>query len=150
MEYLEKDSENQVVWKFKRIIGHQGPLDKSHKDYKGSNYNVQIEWENGEITFEPLSIIAADDPVTCAIYAHDKELLDLPGWKRFKSLAKRKKKMFRMINQAKLRSFRTSPKFKYGYEVPRDYNHAMELDKRNGNAKWADATCLEMELLESY
>ena len=36
-----------------------------------SKYNVQVEWETGEITFEPLSIIAADDPVTCAAYAKD-------------------------------------------------------------------------------
>jgi hypothetical protein len=28
-----------------------------------------IELENGEITPEPLATIAADDPVTCAIYA---------------------------------------------------------------------------------
>ena len=31
--------------------------------WKGSEYNVQVEWETGEITFEPLFIIAADDPV---------------------------------------------------------------------------------------
>ena len=32
-----------------------------------------VEWETGEITEEALSLIAADDPVTCAIYAkkHD-------------------------------------------------------------------------------
>ena len=47
-----------------------------------------IEWENGEITTEPLAIIAADDPVTCAIYARDNNLLDLAGWKRFKGIAK--------------------------------------------------------------
>ena len=40
----------------------------SDPDWKGSKYNVQVEWETGEITFEPLSIIAADDPVTCAAY----------------------------------------------------------------------------------
>jgi len=28
-----------------------------------------IKWENGEITLEFLTIIATDDPVTCAIYA---------------------------------------------------------------------------------
>ena len=39
-----------------------------------------IEWENGEITREPLSIIAADDPVTCAIYAKDNDLLDTATW----------------------------------------------------------------------
>ena len=28
-----------------------------------------VEWENGEVSYEPLHTIAADDPVTCAIYA---------------------------------------------------------------------------------
>ena len=46
---------------------------------KGSKYNVQVEWETGEITFEPLSIIAADDPVTCAAYAKENDLLALEG-----------------------------------------------------------------------
>jgi len=38
-----------------------------------------IEWENGEVTSEPLSIIAADNPVTCAIYARETSLLDFDG-----------------------------------------------------------------------
>jgi hypothetical protein len=42
-------------------------------------YNLMVEWETGEITTEPLHMIAADDPVTCAIYAKDNDLLDLPG-----------------------------------------------------------------------
>ena len=79
--FLNKDDEQEVLWKYKAIIGHQGPLVPTDKDYNGSNYNVQVEWENGEVTFEPLSIIAADDPVSCAIYACDHELLDTPGWK---------------------------------------------------------------------
>jgi hypothetical protein len=40
-----------------------------------------MEWENGEIAEEPLAIIVADDPVTCAIYAKEKGLLDKEGWK---------------------------------------------------------------------
>jgi hypothetical protein len=88
-------------------------------------YNIMVEWEIGEITTEPLQIIAADDPVTCAIYAKDNNLLDLPGWKRFKSIAKRQKKFTCMINQAKIKSCTTSPKFKYGFEVPKSYTHAM-------------------------
>ena len=150
LEYLEKDADDPTIWKFKRIVSHQGPLDKNHKDYNGSSYNVRIEWENGEVTDEPLTVIAADDPVTCAIYARDKNLLHLPGWKRFKGIAKRQKKLFRMTNQAKLRSFRTSPKYKYGFEIPRDYDHAMLLDKRNGCDRWAKATSLEMDLMHTY
>ena len=36
-------------------------------------------------------------------------LADLPGWKRFKTLVKREKKMLRMVNQAKLRSYNHAP-----------------------------------------
>ena len=58
MDYLSKDNESPVVWKFNKIIAHQGPLSKQHKDYKVFLYNVTVEWENGEQTDEPLSIIA--------------------------------------------------------------------------------------------
>ena len=40
-----------------------------------------IEWETGETTEEPLSCIAADDPVTCAVYARQHDLLYLEGWR---------------------------------------------------------------------
>ena len=147
---IEQELDGDVVWQFKRIIGHEGPLSKSDPNYKNSSYNVMVEWENGEISREPLSVIAADDPVTCAIYARDNNLLDLDGWKRFKRLASQQKQLFRMANQAKLRSYNSAPKFKYGFEVPRDYKHAIWLDKRNGNNKWAEATQLEMTQLDDY
>ena len=53
---------DQELFKFRSIIG----LAASDPDWKGSKYNVQVEWGTGEITYEPLSIMAADDPVTCA------------------------------------------------------------------------------------
>ena len=49
---------DQELYKFRAIIGYKGPLLASDPDWKGSRYNVQVEWETGEITFEPLSIIA--------------------------------------------------------------------------------------------
>ena len=52
-------------------------------DWNGSKYNVQVEWETGEVTFEPLSVIAADGPVTCAAYAKQYDLLVLEGQHRF-------------------------------------------------------------------
>ena len=58
--------------------------------------------------------------------------------------------MLRMVNQAKLRSYNTAPKYKYGFEVPHDYKHALQLDERNGNTRWQDATKLEMSQLDDY
>lgn len=145
----ENDNEG-IVWKFRRIVAHQGPLRPHDPAYNGSSYNVMVEWENGEITTEPLAVIGKDDPATVAKYAYDNELLDLDGWKRFKKLAKNQKKLLRQVNQAKMRSFRTSPRYKYGYEVPRDYKHAVILDERNGNTRWQDACALELEQQDSY
>ena len=62
-----------------------------------------VEWETGEITDEPLSLIAADDPVTCAEYAKKHDLLHLDGWKRLNHIAKNQKQLARAINQSKIR-----------------------------------------------
>ena len=48
---------------------HQGPLDNDDPNNKESRYNKMVEWKTVEITEECLSIIAADEPVTCAAYA---------------------------------------------------------------------------------
>ncbi len=67
-----------------------------------------IKWENGEDTSEPLTIIVANDPVTCAIYAKENDLLDLDGWKWFKGIARQDKKFLCMVDQAKLSSYHST------------------------------------------
>ena len=129
LEYIAKNEEHDddqaIVWKFKRIAGHQGPLKKRDPGYNGSKFNVLVEWETGESMYEPLDVIAADDPITCAIYAKEKGLLDEPGWRRFKLIAKLESRLLHMTNQAKLRSFRHSPKYKFSYQVPNNHAHLM-------------------------
>jgi hypothetical protein len=70
LEYITKDEESDIQWKFHHIVSRK---------YKGSQCNLLIEWEGGKITSEPLKIVAADDPVSCAIYARENDLLDKPG-----------------------------------------------------------------------
>ena len=38
-----------------------------------------VEWESGEVTYEPLTLISKDDPITCATYAKKHDLLDTTG-----------------------------------------------------------------------
>ena len=69
LDHLETTHENdlgmdQELFKIKAISGHQGHLKATDPDGKGSKYNVQVEWETGEVTLKPLPVIAADDPVT--------------------------------------------------------------------------------------
>ena len=66
---------------FKIITAHQGPVNKNHPGCKGLTYNIKVEWENGEITYEPLDMIAKDDSLSCAIYTRDNDLLETFGWK---------------------------------------------------------------------
>ena len=47
-----------------------------------------VEWETREMAEDPLSIIAADDPVACAAYEKKHNLLNLPGWRRFRNIAR--------------------------------------------------------------
>jgi Reverse transcriptase (RNA-dependent DNA polymerase) len=66
-------------------------------------------------------------------------------------MAKRDRVLQQLTNQAKLHSFNTAPRYKYGYEIPRNYAHAMMLDARNGNtSKWKDASELEFGPLSEY
>jgi hypothetical protein len=119
-------------------------------EWENGEITLLIAWKNREITKEPLKIIAADNPVTCAIYARENGLLHQPGWKQFRHIAKNEKKFIRMVKQAKRKSFNTAPKYKYGYEIPRTYEQAKHLDQRNGNTLWGDATVLELNQIDEY
>jgi hypothetical protein len=41
--------------------------------------------------------------VTCAVYACEHGLLEEEGWKQFRGIAKREKKMLRMVNQSRIK-----------------------------------------------
>jgi hypothetical protein len=151
LDRIDSQAQNEEqIWNYKRIFAHQGPLRPTDKDWKGSAYNVGLEWETGERTYEPLAMIAADDPVTCAIYARDKGLLQTDGWRRFKRVVKNQKKLSRMLNQAKLRSYRRGPKYMYGVQVPHDHAEAVRLDEKNGNTLYQDAEAVEIQQLKEY
>ena len=114
MNAIEENGETSVMWKFKRIKDHQGPLNKSHPDCKGSSCDVTVEWENGEITDKPLSMIAVDAPIECAKCARQNHLLDLPGWRRLRPVAAKMNKMTQSANRAKIKSVNYKPKCKCG------------------------------------
>ena len=104
MQHIARDQDESVVWKYTQLSAHDGPLKQSDPNWKGSSYNMMTNRKNGEISFEPLHIIAADDPVPCATYACENDLLDLRGWKRFKKIAMKQQNLFYKANQGNLRS----------------------------------------------
>ena len=77
MEYIQKGTDPDSLFRFRDIVAHQGPL--------------EVEWESGEVTYEPLTLISKDDPISCAVYAKKHDLLDTTGWKHLKRYAKTSK-----------------------------------------------------------
>ena len=150
LDHLDHQEQQEDLYKFRAITCHQGPLSPQDENYKASKYNVMVEWETGEITDEPLSLIAADDPVTCAEYAKKHDLLHLDGSKRLKHIAKNQKQLTRAINQSKIRQVRRSAVYQFGFLIPKDYKQALQLDEQNDNSKWYDATKLEMDQINEY
>ena len=154
MDYIQKGTDAEedpdLLFKFRDIVVHQGPLESTDPNHKGSKYNVMVEWESGEVTYEPLTLISKDDPITCAVYAKKHDLLDTTGWKHLKRYAKTSKRLIRAVKQSRIRQVRASARYQHGFQVPKDYNDAMRLDKENGNTRWQDAMDLELTQIHEY
>jgi hypothetical protein len=146
----ELHAPDDYTWAFKAINDHQGPLSTNDRRYKGSSYNVLIHWEDGSETYEPLSVMAKSDPITCAKYAKDNNLLDLPGWKSLKRIASRTVLFARMLRQSKLESERHGPRYKFGVLLPNSRKHAFKIDEDNQNTKWRDSIQTEMDQIDEY
>ena len=98
MDYIQKGTDAEEdpdsLFKFRDIVAHQGPL--------------EVEWESGEVTYEPLTLISKDDPITCAVYAKKHDLLDTTGWKHPKRYAKTSKRLIRAVKQSRICQGRAS------------------------------------------
>lgn len=85
-----------------------------------------------------------------AQYALDNDTTDTEGWRGLRKLANKDNLRKRLINQAKLGSYKHTNKYMYVYRIPRDYAKAVVFDLENGNTLWQDATKLEMIQMEDY
>ena len=142
-----KESGQQDLISYAGILDHQGPLKSHDPKYKGSSYNVLVDWDDKTQTWEPLDTMSKQDPVTLAHYAHHNGLLNEPRWK---FTAKRQGFLNAIINSVKRCNNPNQVKYKCGVHVPRIFSEAMLLDKENRNTFWADAVCRELDQLFSY
>ena len=143
----EQNDNDNGMWTFSKIL--------DHRTAEQGKIELEVLWDNGETSWEPLTMMRKDDPVTIAAYARDRKLLEQRGWKWAKHLARREKKLVRLLKIMKAsqkyqkRNFGTT--FKFGIKVPRtgDIRGARALDKENGNTLWYDAQCHEANTLRN-
>ena len=57
MDYIQKGTDAEEapdsLFKFRDIGAHQGPLESTDPNHKGSKYNVMVEWESGRSLMSP-------------------------------------------------------------------------------------------------
>ena len=135
VDHLESaaNEDNKIsddLFKFRALIGHQGPLKPTNTNWKGCKFIVLVDWDTGEKTYEPLSALAVDDPVTCATYAKENDLLHIDGWKRFRNLAKRDRTLTRAVMQSKIRQVTRLNKYMFVTSSPDHTRKPLNLTKR--------------------
>ena len=139
-KYERSKEENADFYIFKQILDHK---------FEKGKWKLLILWENDEQTWETFKSIKETDPITLAKYAHDKKMINTPGWKWCKRYSRNPSKFINLSRIFAQRKFRKAKKYKFGVEIPRNLKHALELDKINGNNLWGEATEKEVnEILE--
>ena len=136
-------SDEERLWIHKEVKAHR-------KMKNGQAWEVLMQWEDDSKTWEPLTEIAKTDPVHLAKHAKENGLLDLPGWKRLHTHAKREKKLNQILHQARINTMKTGIRIKFGVRIPRDFQEALQFDELNGNTLWQDANKTELEKLHEY
>ena len=73
LNHIERDNNDDdgTYWKYRRIVSHQH-TPRGNKDRNGSEYNVEVEWETGDVTTEPPDFIAEDAKLDLAVYMQKK------------------------------------------------------------------------------
>ena len=142
--YSQFDENGDEWFTFKGIIAHEKRARGGNGRTRG--WFMQVEWLNGEVTWEPLTSLKDSNPYEVAKYARDNDLLKEKAFSYWARHVLRKRASY--VRAAKRRKLNN--RFKYGVEVPRDVKHALELDRKNGNTFWRDALSKEMGSLGDH
>ena len=96
---------------------------------------LKVEWKDGTTTWAPLNEIKESNPIEAAEYAvaHGIDKQPAFAWWVGHVLNKRNQ----IISKVEHRVLKKNMKF--GIIIPHDEDHALQLDKENGNDYWAKA-----------
>jgi hypothetical protein len=111
------------------------------KTTAGWTFEVAFKIESGRTTqWIPLKELKESHPVQVAEYVVAKGIDKEPAFKWWVPYTLKKMKV--IVSAVKSRLKHTT--HKYGVEVPRSFDHARQLDKKNGNTLWMNAWEKEM------
>ena len=133
----QRDSSQAIPIEDKHITTKSGQkrLRKTTKRWK-----LLIKWKDKSKVWINLADVKEAHPVETAEYARARGISDEPAFAWCVPYTLRKREVILAAVKNRIRKMT----HKYSIEIPRDMEHAHEIDSRNGNTMWRDALRKEM------
>ena len=133
----QRDLSQAILIEDKYITTKSGQkrLQKTMKGWK-----LLIEWKDKSKAWINLADMKEAHPVETAEYARARGISNEPAFAWWVPYTLRKGEVI----LAAVKNWIRKMTHKYGIEIPRDVEHAHEIDARNGNTMWRDALKKEM------
>jgi hypothetical protein len=103
-------------------------------------WSLKFRWHDDSEQWVPLSVLKESNPVEVAEYATARNIATEPAFRWWVPYTLRKRDA--IISSVRARTRKTT--HKYGIEIPRDVQHAYDLDRANKNNFWAKSIKREM------
>jgi hypothetical protein len=139
-----------VDWRKKEgalSIGDQVTVDsRGKRTVRRTTKGVELccQWKDGSTSWNKLSDLKESHPLECAQYAFAQGIEHEPAFNWWAPhVLKKRKHIISLVRKRQTRYLKRTHKF--GVEMPRNAEHAKELDAANGNTLWQDAIAKEME-----
>jgi len=112
-----------------------------HKKKTTRGWDICVEWRDGTTSWLPLKDVKAANPVELADYAIANHIQDEPAFAWWiPDVLKRRN---RIVNKLKTKYWRTTHKF--GIEIPKTVEQALQIDRDMGTDYWRRAIEKEMK-----
>ena len=149
------DSDGYSLFLMDSIIDHQSdpsqaiPMEDKHITTKSGQkqlrkttkgWKLLIKWKDKSKAWINLADMKEAHPVETAEYARARGISDEPSFAWWVPYTLRKREVILAAERNRIRKMT----HKHGIKIPRDVEHAHEIDLRNGNTLWRDALRKEM------
>jgi hypothetical protein len=117
---------------------------KTYLKHSTIGWQLCCQWKDGSTSWENLADLKESHPIETAEYAKILGIDHEPAFNWWVPHVVRKRE--RIISLVRKRNpCYLKRTHKFGIELPKTVKEASELDKKNGNTFWADATAKEMK-----
>lgn len=149
---LVQDDDDVSPWDIVEILSHRtsrSPRTRGTKVVKGIHLRLKAKFRDGGESWIQADAARSDNPFAVVQYAVRKNLTRHKwfSWTQaYLTCGKRLDDTRKACQAAKARA----PKYKFGVEVPKSPQHALYLDKVNGNKLWEESMQKEFESLNQH